>query len=48
MTVLLGLLAMAGYQNREKIAEWIKAAQGKINTPSDGSGAASTGEPPGN
>jgi uncharacterized protein YidB (DUF937 family) len=47
MTVLLGLLAMAGYQNREKITEWIKAAQSKINAPSAGSGPAAAGEPPG-
>jgi uncharacterized protein YidB (DUF937 family) len=47
MTVLLGLVAMAGYQNREKIAEWIKAAQNKINAPSAGSGAPAAGEPPG-
>ena len=47
MTVLLGLVAMAGYQNREKIAEWIKAAQSKINAPSAGSGTAAAGEPPG-
>jgi uncharacterized protein YidB (DUF937 family) len=47
MTVLLGLLAMAGYQNRDKIAEWIKAAQSKVNAPAAGSGAAAAGEPPG-
>jgi uncharacterized protein YidB (DUF937 family) len=46
MTALLALLAMAGYQNRDKIAEWIKAAQSKINTPS-GSGSAGAGDPPG-
>jgi len=47
MTVLLGLLAMAGYQNRDKIAEWIKAAQSKVNAPAAGSGAAAAKEPPG-
>ncbi len=26
MTALLGLLAMAGYQNRDKIAEWMRGA----------------------
>ena len=46
MTALLALLATAGYQNRDKIAEWIKTAQSKINTTS-GPGSAATGEPPG-
>ncbi len=30
MTALLGLLAIAGYQNRDKIAEWLKSAQSKM------------------
>ena len=30
MTALLALVAMAGYQNRDKIAEWLKTAQGKM------------------
>jgi hypothetical protein len=30
MTALLALLATAGYQNRDKIAEWIKTAQRKM------------------
>jgi uncharacterized protein YidB (DUF937 family) len=47
MTALLGLLAMAGYQNRDKISEWIKTAQSKMGTPSSGSGAAAGGSPPG-
>jgi len=47
MTALLGLLAMAGYQNRDKIAEWIKTAQRKTEAPSSGSGAAGGGSPPG-
>jgi uncharacterized protein YidB (DUF937 family) len=47
MTALLALLATAGYQNRDKIAEWIKTAQRKIDTPSSGSGAGATGNPPG-
>jgi uncharacterized protein YidB (DUF937 family) len=38
---------MAGYQNREKIAEWIKTAQQKIDTSSSGSGAPAAGNPPG-
>ena len=33
MTALLALLAMAGYQNRDKIAEWINSAQRKAGTP---------------
>jgi uncharacterized protein YidB (DUF937 family) len=33
MTALLALLAMAGYQNRDKIAEWLNAAQRKGGTP---------------
>jgi uncharacterized protein YidB (DUF937 family) len=32
MTALLALLAMAGYQNRDKIAEWLNAAQRKAGT----------------
>jgi uncharacterized protein YidB (DUF937 family) len=42
MTALLALLAVAGYQNRDKIAEWINAAQGKA-----GSLAPSPGGSPG-
>jgi len=47
MTALLALLAMAGYQNRDKIGEWIKTAQNKMNAPSSGSGTAAAGDPPG-
>ena len=47
MTALLALLAMAGYQNRDKIGEWIKAAQSKMNAPSSGAGSAADGDPPG-
>jgi uncharacterized protein YidB (DUF937 family) len=32
MTALLALLAVAGYQNRDKIAEWLNAAQRKAGT----------------
>ena len=32
MTALLGLLALAGYQNRDKLAELLKGA-GSNNTP---------------
>lgn len=38
MTALLGLLAIAGYQNRDKIAEMLKGA---------GAGAGATGDKPG-
>jgi uncharacterized protein YidB (DUF937 family) len=31
MTVLLGLLAIAGYQNRDKIAEMLKGVSGKTS-----------------
>jgi uncharacterized protein YidB (DUF937 family) len=34
MVALLGLLAMAGYQNRDKIAELIREAQRKYGSPS--------------
>ena len=33
MTALLGLLAMAGYQNRDRIAEWIGGAQRNPGAP---------------
>lgn len=29
MTALLGLLAVAGYQNRDKLAEWFSGSQGQ-------------------
>ena len=35
MTALLGLLAIAGYQNRDKLAEMLKGA-GAANTPPGG------------
>jgi uncharacterized protein YidB (DUF937 family) len=42
MTALLGLLALAGYQNRDKIAEMLRGAgQG---TPGAGQGSAGTGQ----
>jgi uncharacterized protein YidB (DUF937 family) len=43
MTALLALLAMAGYQNRDKIAEWLNAVQRKAGTPQGGA----TSGPPG-
>src|SRR5689334_21535650 len=44
MTALLGLLAVAGYQHRDKIAEWLGGGQ----TPqSPGSGGPAPGTPAG-
>jgi hypothetical protein len=34
MTALLGLLALAGYQNREKISEMLKGATASASQPS--------------
>jgi uncharacterized protein YidB (DUF937 family) len=45
MTALLGLLAVAGYQNRDKIAEWLNAAQGKAGTPGQTPGSPAGGLP---
>jgi uncharacterized protein YidB (DUF937 family) len=48
MTALLGLLAVAGYQNRDKIAEWIGSGQrnpGATTLPHQSSASAA---PPGN
>jgi uncharacterized protein YidB (DUF937 family) len=36
MTALLGLLALAGYQNRDKLAELMKGASGNTNQPDAG------------
>ena len=47
MTALLALLAMAGYQNRDKIAEWLKTAQSKMNSPTQESGAGAGSSFPG-
>lgn len=47
MTALLALLAVAGYQNRDKIAEWVKSAQRKMGTSAPSSGGGASG-PPGN
>jgi uncharacterized protein YidB (DUF937 family) len=48
MTALLGLLAIAGYQNRDKIAEWIGGAQhnpgAPTQSPQTGAGAAPPGK----
>jgi uncharacterized protein YidB (DUF937 family) len=47
MTALLALLAMAGYQNRDKIAEWLKSAQGKMGSPGQAPAASPSGSLPG-
>ena len=39
MTALLALLAMAGYQNRDKLADWLRTAQHKMDSPAQGPGA---------
>ena len=36
MTALLGLIAVAGYQNRDKIAEMLKDFSGGGNAPAGG------------
>jgi uncharacterized protein YidB (DUF937 family) len=38
MTALLGLLAIAGYQNRDKLAEMLKGASANTPTPGGGVG----------
>lgn len=48
MTALLGLLAFAGYQNRDKIKEWLHNAQGRMDAPPGGSSAGAGGALPGN
>jgi uncharacterized protein YidB (DUF937 family) len=48
MTALLALLAMAGYQNRDKIAEWLNAAQRKAGTSGPAPEGSAGGNLPGN
>ena len=48
MTALLALLAVAGYQNRDKIAEWLSAAQRKAGAPTQTPAGTAAGGPPGN
>jgi len=43
MTALLGLLAVAGYQNRDKIAEWLGAGGQSSQSPAAGSPASRPG-----
>ena len=45
MTALLALLAVAGYQNRDKIAEWLNAAQRKAGTLAQAPSGAGAGLP---
>ena len=47
MTALLALLAVAGYQNEDKIAEWLNAAQRKAGTPAQTSETRAGGGLPG-
>jgi uncharacterized protein YidB (DUF937 family) len=44
---LLGLLAIAGYQNRDKIAEWVNAAQRKASGPTQVPEGSATSSLPG-
>lgn len=46
MTALLGLLAVAGFQNRDKITEWLRGATAQPDAA--GRGPGSTGGTPGN
>ncbi len=48
MTALLALLAMAGYQNKDKIAEWLNAAQRKAGTPAQAPQGSTGNTLPGN
>jgi uncharacterized protein YidB (DUF937 family) len=43
MTALLGLLAVAGYQNRDKIAEFLRGGQRNPGAPSQGPQSGSAG-----
>lgn len=45
MTALLGLLAVAGYQNRDKIAEMLSGLGQNASPPAGQPGAGSAGEP---
>ena len=47
MTALLALLAMAGYQNRDKIADRLNAAQRKAGSPAEAPQGGATSGPPG-
>jgi len=47
MTILLALLAFAGYQNRDKIAEWLNTAQRKVGDPTPSPEGAATSSVPG-
>jgi uncharacterized protein YidB (DUF937 family) len=47
LTALLALVAMAGYQNRDKIAEWVNAAQRKVGSPTQAPEGGAASSPPG-
>ena len=47
MTVLLALLAFAGYQNRDKIAEWLSTTQRKAGDPAPSPEGSVTNSVPG-
>ena len=47
MTVLLAILAFAGYQNRDKIMEWLNTAQRKVGDPTPSPEGAATSSVPG-
>jgi len=47
MTALLALLAIAGYQNRDKIAEWLAAAQRSPGSAAPAPQGGAGGSPPG-
>jgi uncharacterized protein YidB (DUF937 family) len=47
MTVLLAILAFAGYQNRDKIMEWLNTAQRKVGDPAPSLEGAATSSVPG-
>ena len=47
MTALLGLLAIAGYQNRDKLAEMLGHAAGSVSKPESGGQPQAQGDLPG-
>ena len=47
MTVLLAILAFAGYQNRDKILEWLNTAQQKVGDSAPSPEGAATSSVPG-
>ena len=47
MTALLALLAIAGYQNRDKLAEMLGHAAGSVSKPESGGQPQAQGDLPG-